>query len=166
MSIKTKIILISIILVLFIITLGIIIFIKTRPKELEESVTESTEYAINPTFTTEETSEEVTTEEEYSKYADNPVFKDIKLYSDEQNAQKNDFISMIKTYDKHKTINKVELDDTQSTDEIIYATLYYDDNSDEDVVIGYDKYTEHKFLFCVSSEAWEKTNHMDVDTPE
>lgn len=181
MSKKTLIIIISIILLVFLgILIGILIYRKNHPIKTTNNT--KYEYANNDIYndipiedailaTTSDSQPELKRNNELTY--DNIEYTNCDLLTDHQYEKRDQFFRLVDGYVKNyreikdqniKSINI--LDSSNTSDTNIYATIIYENNSTEDIVITYDDKYNCRYLRCVSLEMWNEIRYEDSPAEE
>lgn len=176
MSKKTLIIIISIILLVFLgILIGILIYRKNHPIETTNNT--KYEYANNDIYndtpiedailaTTSDSQPSLKRSNELTY--DNIEYTNCDLLTDHQYEKRDQFFSLVDGYVKNyreikdQTIKSINiLDSSNTSDTNIYATIIYENDSTEDIIITYDDQYNYRYLRCVSLDYWNSIHAED-----
>lgn len=162
MSLKKKIIIVSIMLTIFFITIFSIMIIKHKQKLEQEKITEDThKYAVNEvTYQNdtelEEDSESVVTEKEIN-LGDNTITHAERLTYEQAADKMNmiDYINKCANDDKkdHGKIVSEEISD-QSLPYRVFVNITFEDGYTAVYVCNYDYTKLHSFLNCITYDEW------------
>ena len=173
MTNKTKIIIVSIILVVFIIIFGIIIYIHFSNKDIDIDETFEHNYAVNDTYDPNEDVDLSEFEEldETDPYRNDIVMindvpvNHVERLTDNQSKKRQSMVS--KLYERtnvdeetHGTPNSIEVLDS-STKFQVYLQVTFEDNEQIIYVCSYDDTNLHQFLRCVSLDEWNEIQRGD-----
>ena len=161
MTKKQKIIVISVMLSIFVIAMIIIaVFQYKKNTDILEEPTTQSQFAEQEVkdSTTEETTEDVSTENVELRLGDQTVTHLERLTS-EQGADKSAMFAKVasrasKDSDKHGKIVAEDILDS-SFEYRVFVEVTFEDGEKITYVCGYDATNMHKFLRCVSLEEWE-----------
>lgn len=166
MSQKTKIILLSVILSVFVIAIVCIAIFHKRPVEDEPSTSEHN-YAYNEVKDREDIKDPVEEEnpEETEVITEKMIqIGDINIYhaerlTNEQAADKSSMISKLhgRVASDEESYGKISSEEILETSNMyqVYVETTFEDGTKKTYVCSYDATKMHSFLRCVSLEEWE-----------
>ena len=165
MSKKARIILLSILLSVFVITLILIAIFRPKPEE-ETPVEQEHNYAYNETHEQEEEPTEEPTPVENKILTINDVnINHIERLTPEQSADKTAMVTKLDNRTKYdvedhgKVISEEIADITDESH--VYIDVSYADGAKLRYICTYDPKSMHSFLRCVSIEEWESIQNGD-----
>lgn len=165
MSKKARIILLSILLSVFVITIGLIIIFAPKPEEQKPEDVEHN-YAYNETHEQEEEPiEEETPVENKILIVNTVTINHTERLTREQSADKDSMFKKLNNRTKydletHGSIVSEEIAEI-SDDSHVYIDVSYSDGAKLRYICTYDPKSMHSFLRCVSIEEWESIQNGD-----